>query len=161
MEGVILSKDYLRCIEFVNKSEGSKVILLGIKKNEDSNCNLPTMLKFTVSKSTEEFFYTKTDHTKAWGDVEKNLYVFNNIENPKPFIRLYQRPVLENLIEAEQAQNMESLLEKDAKMEVEEKKEETPADEMVAEDGMINCPICTFVNPSSNDNCDICESPLH
>ena len=31
VEGVTLSKDYLRCMEFVNKSEGSKVVLLETK----------------------------------------------------------------------------------------------------------------------------------
>lgn len=31
IEGVSLSMDYLRCMEFVNKSEGSKVVLLETK----------------------------------------------------------------------------------------------------------------------------------
>ena len=52
------------------------------------------MLKFTVSKTTEEFYYTRADPDQPWGEEESNIYVFNLVENPKPFIRLYQKPVL-------------------------------------------------------------------
>ena len=48
---------------------------------------------------------------------------------------------------------MQSLIEKDANMEVEQKKE-NPPDDMVDEgDGMMSCPVCTFVNAASNQNC--------
>ena len=111
IEGVSLSMDYLRCMEFVNKSEGSKVVLLETKDAQKSNCTLPTILKFTVSKTTEDFYYTRADPDRPWGEEENNIYVFNNIENPKPFIRLYQKPVPENQISSE---NVQSLLEKEA-----------------------------------------------
>jgi hypothetical protein len=48
-------------------------------------------------------------------------------------------------------------------MEIEEKKEEEKESAGKDEDfgdGMTSCPICTFINPVSNVNCEVCESPL-
>ena len=73
-------------------------MILDIKRDETSNNTLPSVLKYGVLKATEEFFYTKADPSKDWGNEEKTLYVFDNIENPKPFIRLYQKPVVESRV---------------------------------------------------------------
>jgi len=148
-------------MEFVNKSEISKIMIINVNSNDHTNTTLPTNIKFGVSKATEDFYYTKIDHTKPWGDHEKQLYVFNNVENPKPFIRLYQSPLNLPQMKDENNEAAASLFQNE-QMDVEEKKEETPegaVDSM--NDGMMNCPICTFINASSNQNCEVCESPLH
>ena len=79
-------------MEFFNKSEVSKIAMLDMKSQPNANSTLPTALKFGLSKSSEEFYYTKVDPSLPWGDDEKVLYVFNNCPNPKPFIRLYPSP---------------------------------------------------------------------
>ena len=28
-------------------------------------------------------------------------------------------------------------------------------------EGMISCPICTYLNSSSSASCEVCDSPLH
>ena len=52
----------------------------------------------------------------------------------------------------------------------EERKEGAPAGTDGVDNGrmddeggesMMNCPICTYLNSSSNANCEVCDSPLH
>jgi hypothetical protein len=46
-------------------------------------------MKVLVSKSTEEFYFTKFQPYQPWGNFEFNLFAIDNFENSRPFFRSY------------------------------------------------------------------------
>lgn len=66
-------------MEFVNKTDSSKVVIAVIKNLSNCNHTLPSTLKFLIGKTTEDFYYTKFHPFEPWGELEYEIYAFNNV----------------------------------------------------------------------------------
>ena len=105
-----------------------------------------------VSKSKEEYYFTKNNPYLPLGNLQYQLNVEGHVENPKPFFRMYgnayapPEPVVE--------ESPKEAPKNHVKMEVEQQAGEFT-------DGQINCPICTFYNAITNTHCEVCGSALN